>query len=79
MKFDDSKHDVEQFAHYLKGLGKMVGMSNEQVLEDFKVAIPPKIKGQLLGIDDNNVEIGKWEFWYCCSNPNFYNPQVYLC
>ena len=48
MKFDHTKHDIEQFAHDLKVLGKMTGMSNEQVLEHFTKVFPSNIEIQLL-------------------------------
>ena len=33
MKFDNNKYGVEQFAYYLNVLGKMIGMSDEEILE----------------------------------------------
>ena len=43
MKFVHNKHNVEQFAHDLKPLGKMIVMSGEQVLEHFREVFPPKL------------------------------------
>ena len=40
----DHIHDVEQFAHDLKVLHKIIGMSDEQILEHFKEAFPTKIE-----------------------------------
>ena len=40
MKFDQTKYSVEQFAYDQKILGKMIGMSDIQVLEHFKEVIP---------------------------------------
>ena len=31
MRFDHTKHDIEQFAYDLRILGKVIGMSDEQV------------------------------------------------
>ena len=36
MKFAHTKLDIEQFAHDLKVLWKMIGMSNDQVWKQFK-------------------------------------------
>ena len=36
MKCNHTKHDIEQFAHELKVLGKMMGISDEQELEYLK-------------------------------------------
>ena len=47
IKFNHTKHDMEQFTYNLKVLGKMIGLSNKQVLEHFKEALPPKIEAQL--------------------------------
>ena len=60
MKFNHKKHDIEQFAYDLKGLGIMIGMSDEQVIEHIKGAFPPTILAQLLDmLDDTNVALGK--------------------
>ena len=44
MKFDYVKHDVEEFAYDLKFLSKVIGLSDEQVLEYFKEFFHPKIE-----------------------------------
>ena len=36
MKFNYPKHDVEQFGYDKKVFGKMIGMSDEQILEHFR-------------------------------------------
>ena len=43
---------TEQFAHDLKVLCKMIGMSEEHILDHFKELFPPKIESQLLDIED---------------------------
>ena len=37
-----NNYDVEQFAYDLKVLGKMIGMSDIQILEHFKESSPQK-------------------------------------
>ena len=37
-------HDLEQFAYDLKVLGKMIGMSDEQIPEHFRESFPSKLK-----------------------------------
>ena len=59
MKFDHTKHDIEQFAYDLKVLGKMIEMSDEQVYEYFKETFPAQIEAQLLEIEDIDVASGK--------------------
>ena len=52
MKIIHTKHDLEQFAYAIKDVGKIIGMSDEKVLEHFKEVFPPKIEAQLIEIDD---------------------------
>ena len=44
MRPNHTKNDMEQFAYDLQMLGKMICMSNEQVLEHFKEAFLAKIE-----------------------------------
>ena len=46
--FDHDKHEIEQFTYNVHALGKMKGMSDEQVLEHFKEAFPPKLRPNFL-------------------------------
>ena len=48
MKFDQNKHDIEQFVYDLTVLGKMIGVSDEQILLHFKESFLPKLGVQLL-------------------------------
>ena len=48
MEFDHNKHDVEQFAFDLKVLGKMICMSDEQVLGHINESFPLKINDNCL-------------------------------
>ena len=41
MKFDHTKHDVEQFVYDLKVLGKMICVSDDQIYEHFKKSFLP--------------------------------------
>ena len=50
MKFDHTKYDAEQFTYDLKGLGELIGMSDEWVLEHFKEAFLQKLGTQLLEV-----------------------------
>ena len=59
MKLDHNKHYIEQFAYYLKFLGEMIEMSDEEVLAHFKETILPTIEAQLLQINNNGTFIGK--------------------
>ena len=40
MKYYHNKHVLETFSYDPKGLGKMIGMSDEQVLEYFQKPFP---------------------------------------
>ena len=42
MKFDHTKHDVEEFAYDIKALVKMIGISDEQVQDHFKEVFSTK-------------------------------------
>ena len=59
MKVGHNKHDVKKFPHDLKALGKMIRMSDKEVLEHFKEVFPTKIEAQLLEINDTRMVIGK--------------------
>ena len=59
MIFDHNKHDVEQFTYELGVLGKIMGLSDERVLENFKEAFPSKIEAHILKKDDIDTAIGK--------------------
>ena len=59
MKFDHNKWDKEHFTYDLKVLGKMIGMSGDQVLEHFKAYFPAKIEAQLIKNNDIYTAIGK--------------------
>ena len=48
MKFDNTKHDVEQ----LLPMFKILGIADDQILENSKQYFPPKIETQLLKIDN---------------------------
>ena len=63
------QHDIELFACGQKVIHKMIGMSNEQVLEHFKEAFPPWVKAHLLETDGIDIEIGR-EFSYCYLGQN---------
>ena len=58
MKFDHSKHDVEKFAYDLRVLGKMIGITDKQVLKHSREAFPPKFESQLLEEDYTDVAMG---------------------
>ena len=58
-KFNHTKHDIEEFSYDLKDLGKMIVVSDKQVLDHFKEAFPINIEAQLPEIDDIDIEIGK--------------------
>ena len=51
---------MQQFAYDLNILSKMIGMSDDQVLEHLKEAFSPKIKTQIPQIDDINIAIYNW-------------------
>ena len=70
MKFDHTKHDIEQLDYVLKVSDKVIGMSNEQTLEHFKEVFTSKIKLQLLEIEDIDLALVKQEFWYFGLNQN---------
>ena len=75
-KFDHNKYDMEQFAYGLKVMGKMIGMSDEQNIEQRN--LPTKNWGSIVKLDYTDEALVRWELWYCCSNPNYYSLQVYL-
>ena len=58
MKFDHTKHGVEQFPYDLKVLGKMISFRKADP-RTFQGIIPSKIQLQLLGIDDLDRATGK--------------------
>ena len=78
MKFDHNKHDVEQFAYDLKVLGKMLGMSDEQLLENFKEAFPFKIEVVLLEINNVDTAIGKAKVLILLFKHEFHDLEVHL-
>ena len=57
MKFYHNKKDAKHSEYHLKVLGKMIGISDEQVLEHFEKDFPSKIKAQLLEIEDTDAAI----------------------
>ena len=59
VKFDHNNCDIQQFTYYLIALSHIVGMSDKQVIQHFKKALPPKVEAQLLEIDDTNVTTRK--------------------
>ena len=50
MKYNHTKHVIQQFVYDLKVPGKMIGLSDEPVIDHFKEAFPHKIESQLLQI-----------------------------
>ena len=59
MKHDHTKHDIEQISYDLKELGKIIGTSDDQILEHFKESLPPKTESQLSEIDDTDTALVK--------------------
>ena len=59
MKCDHNQHDVKQFAYGSKCLGKVLGLSDEQLLKHCKEAFPLKIEAYLLEI--NNIHVAIWK------------------
>ena len=57
IKFDCKKHDTEQLTYDPNILGKMISMSDEQDLEHFMKAFPPKV--QLFEIEDIDIDVGE--------------------
>ena len=56
MKFANAKHDIEQFAHDINIVGKMIGRSFDQVSEHFTETFLPNIESQFLEIYDIDTE-----------------------
>ena len=62
MKFDHTKHNIEELAYYLRVLGNSISMSDDQILKHFKESFPPKIYSQLLEIDGTDSAISRQVF-----------------
>ena len=56
----------------------MISMPDEQVLECFKEAFPPKAEAQLLEIDVINLAIGKMRVLILLGQ-NCHSPYIPLC
>ena len=59
MKFDYTKHDIEQCAIDLKVLGKVIDMSDNQILKNVKGSSLIKVESQWLEMCDTNAVILK--------------------
>ena len=57
MKFDHNKHNAELFTYDLKVLVKMIGMLDEEILEQFKELFLPNIESR--EIEDIDIDIDR--------------------